>query len=64
MGDLAEGLMSLPSRVTRQIHRLEKLQLVNRVASPDDRRGVLAIITDEGRALLAEAQADLQRRGA
>lgn len=56
MGDLAEGLMSLPSRVTRQIHRLEKLKLVTRVASPDDRRGVLATITDEGRALLAEAR--------
>lgn len=55
MGDLAEGLMSLPSRVTRQIHRLEKLNLVTRVASPDDRRGVLATITDQGRALLAEA---------
>lgn len=55
MGDLAEGLMSLPSRVTRQIHRLEKLNLVTRVASPDDRRGVLATITDDGRALLAEA---------
>ena len=55
MGDLAEGLMSLPSRVTRQIHRLEKLNLVNRGASPDDRRGVLATITDEGRALLADA---------
>ncbi len=33
MGDLAENLMSLPSRVTRQIHRLEKLKLVQRVAS-------------------------------
>ncbi len=55
MGDLAEGLMSLPSRVTRQIHRLEKLNLVTRVASPEDRRGVLATITDDGRALLAEA---------
>lgn len=55
MGDLAEGLMSLPSRVTRQIHRLEKLNLVTRVASPDDRRGVLAIITDQGRSLLADA---------
>ncbi|MBI3227709.1 MAG: MarR family transcriptional regulator [Mycolicibacterium cosmeticum] len=55
MGDLAEGLMSLPSRVTRQIHRLEKLNLVQRVASPEDGRGVLATITDDGRALLKEA---------
>lgn len=55
MGDLAEGLMSLPSRVTRQIHRLEKLDLVNRVASPEDRRGVLATITTAGRAVLTDA---------
>ena len=55
MGDLAENLMSLPSRVTRQIHRLEKLKLVQRVASPEDGRGVLATITDDGRALLKEA---------
>ncbi|HZQ31858.1 MAG TPA: MarR family transcriptional regulator [Mycobacterium sp.] len=49
MGDLAEGLMSLPSRVTRQIRRLESQGLVRREASPDDGRGVLAKITDEGR---------------
>ena len=50
MGDLAEGLMSLPSRVTRQIRRLEVQGLVRRGASPDDGRGVLATITDDGRA--------------
>jgi DNA-binding MarR family transcriptional regulator len=55
MGDLAESLMSLPSRVTRQIHRLEKQNLVVRVASPDDGRGVLASITPEGREALAAA---------
>ena len=55
MGDLAEGLMSLPSRVTRQIRRLELQGLVRRGASPDDGRGVLASITDEGRAAVAEA---------
>src|SRR3954454_9999888 len=49
MGDLAEGLMSLPSRVTRQIRRLECQGLVRRAASPDDGRGVLAAITEEGR---------------
>ncbi len=41
MGDLAEQLMSLPSRVTRQIRRLETAGLVRREASPDDGRGVL-----------------------
>lgn len=50
MGDLADALMSLPSRVTRQIRRLEMQNLVSRGASPDDGRGVLASITEEGRA--------------
>ena len=34
MGDLAEDLMSLPSRVTRQIHRLETQKLVRAVFEP------------------------------
>ena len=55
MGDLAEGLLSLPSRITRQIRRLEGQGLVRREASPDDGRGVLATITDEGRKAVAEA---------
>ncbi len=55
MGDLAEQLMSLPSRVTRQIRRLETSGLVRRNASPDDGRGVLASITDRGRAVVGEA---------
>ncbi len=55
MGDLAEALMSLPSRVTRQIRRLEMQGLVRRGASPDDGRGVLASITDQGRSLVGEA---------
>lgn len=55
MGDLAESLMSLPSRVTRQIHRLEKQGLVVRGASPDDGRGVLARITPEGTEALTAA---------
>ena len=46
MGDLAEQLLSLPSRVTRQIRRLEEAGLVRREASPEDGRGVLASITD------------------
>ena len=55
MGDLAEQLLSLPSRVTRQIRRLEAVGLVRREASPDDRRGVLASITDHGRIAVEEA---------
>lgn len=55
MGDLAEELVSLPSRVTRQIRRLEEAGLVLREASPDDGRGVLATITDYGREVVAAA---------
>jgi DNA-binding MarR family transcriptional regulator len=55
MGDLAEGLMALPSRITRQIRRLETAGLVRREASPDDGRGVLASITEDGRAVVREA---------
>lgn len=55
MGDLADALMSLPSRITRQIRRLEAQGLVRRHASPDDGRGVLATITDDGRAVVTEA---------
>ena len=55
MGDLAEQLVSLPSRVTRQIRRLEAAGLVRREASPEDGRGVLATITDDGRVSVAEA---------
>lgn len=55
MGDLAEQLLSLPSRVTRQIRRLEDAGLVQREASPEDGRGVLASITDRGRDVAAAA---------
>lgn len=55
MGDLADGLMSLPSRVTRQIRRLEAAGLVRRTASPEDGRGVLAAITDDGREAVRKA---------
>lgn len=55
MGDLADVLMLLPSRVTRQIRRLESNGLVHRQACSDDGRGVLAHITDEGRVQVREA---------
>jgi len=55
MGDLAEQLLALPSRVTRQIRRLETDGLVLREASPDDGRGVLASITERGRTIVEEA---------
>lgn len=55
MGDLAEALAALPSRLTRQVRRLEAQGLVRREATPDDRRGVVAAITDDGRDVAREA---------
>jgi DNA-binding MarR family transcriptional regulator len=55
MGDLAEALPSLPSRLTRQIGRLEAQGLVRRGASLDDRRGVVASITEDGRTAARKA---------
>ncbi len=55
MGDLAEALPSLPSRLTRQIRRLESQGLVRREASRDDGRGVVAAITDDGRTVARQA---------
>lgn len=55
MGSLAESLMALPSRVTRQIRRLESAGLVTRTESPEDGRGVLANLTQEGSQVVAKA---------
>jgi DNA-binding MarR family transcriptional regulator len=61
MGDLAEALPSLPSRLTRQIRRLELQGLVRREASQDDRRGVVATITSDGRTAARQAMATYAR---
>lgn len=55
MGNLAGTLASLPSRLTRQIKRLEDRGLVLREVSPHDRRCVMATITDMGRTLVERA---------
>ena len=57
MGDLAEALAALPSRLTRQIGRLEAQGLVCRGTSLDDRRGVVARITEDGRTVSRQAMA-------
>jgi DNA-binding MarR family transcriptional regulator len=48
MGDLAAALQLLPCRLTRQARRLEGQGLVQRCVSPEDRRGVVVIITAAG----------------
>ena len=55
MGKMGERLMVHPASVTNAIRKLESRGLVERRLSPDDRRVVLATITEEGRAVAAEA---------
>ena len=45
---LAKGLMLSSAGVTSRIDRLERRGLVRRLADPNDRRGVLIELTDEG----------------
>jgi DNA-binding MarR family transcriptional regulator len=45
--------------VTNVIDRLEAAGLVRREPNPDDGRGTLAVITEEGRSVAAKATADL-----
>jgi len=55
MSDLADGVLSSRSRLTHQIRRMETEGMVERSQCVEDGRGVLAVITDEGRRRLAEA---------
>lgn len=56
MAQLAESVLLSPSGLTRLVDRLEKAGLVRRESCPSDRRGFEAVITDEGRTVLAEAR--------
>jgi len=55
MGELAEELMLLRSRVTWMTCRLEARGLIRRARIPGDGRGVRAEITPEGRMRVGEA---------
>lgn len=59
MGKLGRRLMVHPASVTNVIGRLERRGLVERRTSTDDRRVVLAQITEAGRRLAEEATAVL-----
>jgi DNA-binding MarR family transcriptional regulator len=61
MGDLADAVESLPGRLTKRVRRLEERGLVRRETCPEDRRGVMAVITDEGRAMVTMAMATYER---
>ena len=55
MGKMGTRLMVHPAAVTNAISKLEQRGLVQRSMSPQDRRVVLATITDIGRELVEEA---------
>lgn len=59
MGDLAAQTALSTSGITRIVDRLERSRLVHRQASPGDRRGATAALTDTGLAHLEHLLPDL-----
>ncbi|MGZ4446001.1 MAG: MarR family winged helix-turn-helix transcriptional regulator [Nocardioides sp.] len=55
MAHLADALAHSRSRVTHTVARMEKAGLVERTTSPEDGRGVVAVMTERGFALLKRA---------
>jgi DNA-binding MarR family transcriptional regulator len=55
MTELAAMLGSTKSRLSHQIGRMEIAGVVRRVRDPEDKRGVVAELTDAGTALLEQA---------
>ena len=60
---IGERLMVHPTSVTNTIDRLERQGLVVRRPNPLDKRGTLAEITPEGRAIVGRATSDLMSAG-
>ena len=56
---LGKGLMLSSAGVTSRIDRLERRGLVRRLADPDDRRGVIVELTEQGLEVVDEAVAAL-----
>jgi DNA-binding MarR family transcriptional regulator len=56
MSELADSVLLSHSGVTRRVDVLERDGLVERRRCPSDARGLLAVLTDSGRAALAEAR--------
>ena len=55
LGKIGQRLQVHPASVTGVVDKLEQQGLVARVPHPEDRRAVLARLTDEGRRVAAEA---------
>lgn len=58
MSQLAEGSNQSRSRLTHTVGRMEAAGLITRETAADDRRGVVATLTDKGFALLERAARD------
>jgi len=56
MRDLAGALATTRRQMTKRIDRLEERGLVRRGTDPQDRRGVAALIADDGRAMVDQAR--------
>lgn len=56
---LGKGLMLSSAGVTSRIDRLERRGLVRRLADPDDRRGVIVELTEQGLEVVDDAVAAL-----
>jgi DNA-binding MarR family transcriptional regulator len=59
LSKIGERLQVHATSVTNVIDRLEAAGLVRREPNPQDGRGTLAVITDDGRAVATKATADL-----
>jgi DNA-binding MarR family transcriptional regulator len=55
MAQLADALAHSRSRVTHTVHRMQKAGLVDRTSSPEDGRGIVCRLTDQGYDLLVSA---------
>ena len=61
MSDLARQVLVSRSRLTYRVDRLAEVNFVTREECEDDRRGLWAILTDDGAAALAGAKAGHDR---
>ncbi|WP_300343956.1 MarR family transcriptional regulator [Nesterenkonia sp.] len=57
MGELAEKMVFSPSRLSYQVKSLAARGLIDRCTDENDRRGMTARLTQEGRRVFAEASA-------
>lgn len=55
MSELADKVRQSRSRLTHTVGRMERKELIRRTACPDDRRGVVAVLTAKGFGLLQQA---------